>query len=64
MYGDTDHLQATQEIVTRTPMCTTEEMNAAAESSQKAFQEWKETSVSNRVRIMFKLQDLIVKNMV
>lgn len=54
---------ATQELVTRTPMCTTEEMNAATESAQKAFQEWKETSVSNRVRIMFKLQDLIVKNM-
>jgi len=54
---------ATQELVTRTPLCTTEEMNAAAESSQKAFQEWKEASVSTRVRIMFKLQDLIVKNM-
>jgi len=54
---------ATQEVVTRTPMCTDEEMIAAAESSQKAFQEWKEASVSTRVRTMFKLQDLIVKNM-
>jgi len=54
---------ATQELVTRTPLCTDEEMRAAADSCQKAFQEWKETSVSNRVRIMFKLQDLIVKNM-
>lgn len=54
---------ATQEIVTRTPLCTQEELNAAAESSQKAFQEWKEASVSTRVRTMFKLQGLIVKNM-
>jgi malonate-semialdehyde dehydrogenase (acetylating)/methylmalonate-semialdehyde dehydrogenase len=54
---------ATQEIVTRTPMCTTEEMNAAAESGQKAFLEWKDVSVSTRVRMMFKLQDLVHKNM-
>jgi hypothetical protein len=56
--------KATQELVTRTPMCTDEELKAAADSSQKAFNEWKETSVSNRVRIMFRLQDLIVKNKV
>jgi malonate-semialdehyde dehydrogenase (acetylating)/methylmalonate-semialdehyde dehydrogenase len=54
---------ATQEVVTRTPLCTDEEMVAAAESSAKAFQEWKQASVSTRVRTMFKLQDLIVKNM-
>jgi len=53
---------ATNELVTRTPLCTDEEMAAAVASSKKAFAEWKETSVSNRVRIMFNLQQLLTKN--
>eukprot|EP00019_Armaparvus_languidus_P001306 CAMPEP_0168595934 /NCGR_PEP_ID=MMETSP0420-20121227/9748_1 /TAXON_ID=498008 /ORGANISM="Pessonella sp." /LENGTH=453 /DNA_ID=CAMNT_0008632457 /DNA_START=199 /DNA_END=1560 /DNA_ORIENTATION=+ len=34
-------------------------MNAATESAHKAFQSWKNTSVGQRSRVMFKLQELI-----
>jgi len=54
---------ATQEVVTKTPICTQEELRAAVDAAQKAFPEWRDTSVSNRVRTMFRLQDLISKNM-
>jgi malonate-semialdehyde dehydrogenase (acetylating)/methylmalonate-semialdehyde dehydrogenase len=53
---------ATQEVVTRVPLCTDQELEAAVASSSKAFAEWKEVSVSNRVRTMFNLQQLITKN--
>jgi len=54
---------ATQEVVTRVPLCTQEEMRSAVDAAQNAFHDWKETSVSNRVRVMLRLQDLISKNM-
>eukprot|EP01110_Echinostelium_bisporum_P007224 TRINITY_DN2769_c0_g1_i1.p1 TRINITY_DN2769_c0_g1~~TRINITY_DN2769_c0_g1_i1.p1 ORF type:complete len:529 (+),score=266.52 TRINITY_DN2769_c0_g1_i1:30-1616(+) len=54
---------ATQELVTRTPLCTEEEMRAASDAAQAAFPEWRNTSVSNRVRVMFKLQELIRRDM-
>lgn len=56
------HNPATQEVVTRTPLSTDEELKAAVASAQKAFPEWRDTSVSNRVRVMFNLQQLLTKN--
>lgn len=56
------HNPATGEIVGRTPESTPEEMRAAVESNQKAFQTWKEISVSTRIRYMFNLQQLVQKN--
>lgn len=37
-------------------------MRAAVESNHKAFQTWKELSVSTRMRYMFNLQSLVQKN--
>lgn len=37
-------------------------MRAAAASSHKAFQTWREISVSTRIRYMFNLQQLVQKN--
>ena len=37
-------------------------MRAAAASSHKAFQAWREISVSTRTRYMFNLQQLVQKN--
>lgn len=54
--------QATGEIVGRTPETTAEEMRAAVASNHKAFQTWREISVSTRIRYMFNLQQLVQKN--
>ena len=58
------YAQATQEVVTRVPCSTAEEMNAAAESAAEAFKTWKKTSVMHRQRILFELAHLIRKNQV
>jgi len=50
---------ATQELVTRVPIATPEEMQRAADSAADAFQSWRDTSISERMRKMFKLQDLL-----
>jgi len=53
---------ATQEVVGKLPEATREEMEEAVQTSKEAFQKWKETSVSFRSRIMFRLRDLIDKH--
>jgi malonate-semialdehyde dehydrogenase (acetylating)/methylmalonate-semialdehyde dehydrogenase len=57
------HNPATGELITRVPMCTQEEMRAAAADSQRAFLEWREVPVSRRTRVMFNYQRLIRDNM-
>ncbi len=54
---------ATGEVIAKVPQCTQEEMKAAAANSHEAFKSWREVSVSNRVRIMLKYQQLIRDNM-
>jgi len=54
---------ATQELVTRVPQATQEEMRAASDSAAKAFPAWAETPISARSRVMFKLQSLINQHM-
>lgn len=54
---------ATQELVTRVPMATKDEMQAASDSAKKAYAQWSETPISARARVMFKLQALISENM-
>jgi hypothetical protein len=39
-------------------------MNYAAQNSHEAFLSWRDISVSNRARRMFKLQQLVVDNTV
>lgn len=56
--------QATNEVITRVPEATQEEMNRAVESAQKAFKSWSNTTVLHRQQIMFKYQQLIKDNMV
>lgn len=57
------HDPATNEIVTRVPKSTQSEMLAAVESSKKAFQSWRQTSILTRQQIMFKLAQIIRANM-
>jgi len=57
------HNPATNEVVSRVPEATQAEMQAAVDSASRAFQTWKETSVSSRVRLIFNYQQLIVKHL-
>jgi malonate-semialdehyde dehydrogenase (acetylating)/methylmalonate-semialdehyde dehydrogenase len=50
--------------VSRLPETTAAEFNAAVQAAKDAFPKWRNTPLSTRSRVMFKLQELIRKNMV
>ncbi|XP_057783909.1 methylmalonate-semialdehyde dehydrogenase [acylating], mitochondrial-like isoform X2 [Salvia miltiorrhiza] len=50
---------ATQEVGSQVPMTTFEEFKAAVDAAKQAFPPWKNTPVYTRQRVMFKLQELI-----
>uniref|UniRef100_A0A0C9S761 methylmalonate-semialdehyde dehydrogenase (CoA acylating) n=1 Tax=Wollemia nobilis TaxID=56998 RepID=A0A0C9S761_9CONI len=54
---------ATQDVVSRVPLTTSEEFQSAVNAAQQAFPVWKNTPVTSRQRIMFKLQELIRRDM-
>ena len=53
---------ATQDVVARVPMATLEEVDAAVASAKQAFVSWSKVSLTNRMRIMMNLQQLIRDN--
>lgn len=53
---------ATNNLVTRVPQATDAELTAAVDSAQKAFLEWKQTSVLARQQIMFRYTALVREN--
>ncbi|KIW07737.1 methylmalonate-semialdehyde dehydrogenase (acylating) [Verruconis gallopava] len=56
------HDPATNNLVTRVPQSTDEELKAAVDSAEKAFHEWKKTSVMSRQQIMFRYTALVREN--
>ncbi|KAK1986402.1 methylmalonate-semialdehyde dehydrogenase [Colletotrichum cereale] len=56
------HDPATNNLVTRVPQMTTEELQAAVDSAAKAFPKWRAMSVLARQQIMFKFVALIREN--
>lgn len=56
------HDPATNNLVTRVPQNTDEELKAAVESAKKAFPGWRDTSVMARQQIMFKFTQLVRDN--
>ncbi|KAI6646652.1 Methylmalonate-semialdehyde dehydrogenase, mitochondrial-like [Oopsacas minuta] len=56
------HNPATNEVITRVPCATQDEMKAAVDSAQSSFASWSEQSVLSRQRVMFRLQELIREN--
>lgn len=56
------HDPATNNLVTRVPQSTDEELKAAVDSAEKAFKPWKETSLLHRQQILFKYTHLIREN--
>ncbi|KAH1113918.1 hypothetical protein J1N35_007296 [Gossypium stocksii] len=55
---------ATQEVVSQISLTTNEEFKAAAAVAKQAFPSWRNTPITTRQRIMFKLQELILRDMV
>ncbi|KAI1436605.1 putative methylmalonate-semialdehyde dehydrogenase [Xylaria sp. CBS 124048] len=53
---------ATNNLVTRVPQMTNDELKAAVQSAQKAFPGWRNTSIIARQQIMFKFVSLIREN--
>ncbi|KAI4171471.1 MAG: hypothetical protein LQ343_004209 [Gyalolechia ehrenbergii] len=53
------HDPATNNLVTRVPQSTNEELNAAVESAKKAFPSWRATSLLHRQQVMFRYVALI-----
>lgn len=56
------HDPATNNLVTRVPQSTPEELSAAVASAQKAFPAWKSTSIIARQQILFQFTHLIRDN--
>ncbi|KIW72704.1 methylmalonate-semialdehyde dehydrogenase (acylating) [Phialophora macrospora] len=54
---------ATNNLVTRVPQSTDEELKAAVASAEKAFPKWRATSIMSKQQIIFKLTHLIRQNM-
>ncbi|KAL7206109.1 hypothetical protein ACSBR2_018922 [Camellia fascicularis] len=54
---------ATQEVVSQLPLTTNEEFKAAVSAAKQAFPSWRNTPITTRQRIMFKLQELIRRDM-
>lgn len=57
------HDPATNDVVTRVPKTTNDEMLAAVESSKAAYKSWKQTSILTRQQLMLKYAHLIRQNM-
>ncbi|RWW17793.1 hypothetical protein GW17_00018264, partial [Ensete ventricosum] len=54
---------ATQEVVSRVPLTTSEEFKAAVGAAKSAYPQWRNVPLTTRQRIMFKLQELIRRDM-
>lgn len=57
------HDPATNLVITRVPKSTPSEMERAAQSCVDAFPNWSQRSVLNRQQFMFKLQELIKRDL-
>lgn len=51
-------------MVSRVPLTTNEEFKAAVGAAKSAFPQWRNVPLTTRQRIMFKLQELIRRDMV
>ena len=54
---------STGEVMAEAPRCTAEEVDAAVEAAYAAFPAWRDTPVTTRVQVMFRLKDLLEKNL-
>ncbi len=53
---------STGEVIAKTPCCTTDEVDAAVKAAHAAFPAWANTPPVKRAAILFKMRELIEKN--
>ena len=53
---------ATGELIAKTPLCGSSEVDAAAKAAAEALPAWRRTPVQDRVQYLFKLRDLMRSN--
>jgi len=53
---------STGEVIARVPCCTADEVEMAVESAKEAFKTWSGIPVMKRVQILYKVRELIEKN--
>ncbi len=54
---------ATQQVLSRVPFATSEELEAAIAAAAKAYKHWRSTPVGARKRVMLKFQEIIRRDM-
>lgn len=54
---------STGDIIAKVPRCTEEEVEAAISAAKAAYPAWSATPVAKRVQILYKLRDLLLKNL-
>lgn len=57
------HDPSTGEVIAKSPCCTREEVMHAVEVAKKAYPAWRDTPVRRRAELMFKLRELIERDM-
>jgi len=53
---------ATGDVLSRVPMCTESDVDAAVQAAVRAFPGWRETPVPQRVQVLFRLKQLLEQN--
>jgi len=54
---------ATGALITRTPLCAADEVDAAAQAAAAALPAWRRTPVQERVQFLFRLRELLKSNL-
>ena len=54
---------ATGELLAKTPLCGSLEIEAAAQAAAASFPDWRRTPVQDRIQYLFKLRDLLKSNL-
>lgn len=54
---------STGEVIAKSPCCTSDELLSAVAAAKSAFPAWRDTPVRRRAELMFKLRDLIERDM-
>ncbi len=54
---------STGEVMAESPQCTAEEVDAAVEAAAAAFPAWRDTPITERVQVMFRLKGLLEENL-
>jgi malonate-semialdehyde dehydrogenase (acetylating)/methylmalonate-semialdehyde dehydrogenase len=54
---------STGEVIAEAPRCTADEVDAAVEAAAAAFPAWRDTPITSRVQVMFRLKMLFEENL-